>query len=309
MDSKVAIVGANGFVGRHIVGLLARLGRPALGVVRSEEGARVVLERGGIPFRVQDLRESSTRSLVPALEGCGGLVYTASVSAVAGALDRTDPSGLVNVLEACRAAGVPGFVFLSGLGTAHYGMNPHCTNPYFLAKLTGEVALFRSGLAVTVFRPSYIFGAFDEFLSPLIRRMATGPVIEIPGRGDYRLQPISVEDTARAVLAAIDEAPASSPRVVDLVGPEILSYRTLIERIASMMRRRVDILERPVDEAQAEARARGYFGLRPHDLACLLCDEVSDPTPVQALVGGPMETLERMVERTINGLAGSEHAG
>ena len=121
---------------------------------------------GGEPFRVKDLEKESTEPLVQALAKCAGLVYTASVSAGSHASDRTDPAGLVNVLNACREASVRRFVFLSGLGIAHYGMNPHCTNPYFLAKMAGEVALFRSGLAVTVFRPSYIFGAGDEFLSP-----------------------------------------------------------------------------------------------------------------------------------------------
>ena len=245
-------------------------------------------------------------SLVPALEGCVGLVYTASVSAVAGASDRTDPAGLVNVIGACRAAGVPRFVYLSGLGIAHYGINPHCTNPYFLAKMAGEVALFRSDLLATVFRPSYIFGAGDEFLSPLIRRMAQGPQVEIPGSGDYRLQPISVTDTARAILAAIDGVPSPSPRVIDLVGPEVLSYRALILRIASLMGRSAEIRERAVEEAEAQARATGYFGLRPHDLACLLCDEVSDPGPVASLVGGPLETVDQMVERTIAMLQAEE---
>ncbi len=306
MQPKVAIIGANGFVGRHLVELLARRGRPALGVVRSEEGARVVQERGGIPFRVQDLQEPSTRSLVSALEGCAGLVYTASVSAAAGAADRTDPSGLQNVLDACRAAGVPKFVFLSGLGIAHYGMNPHCTNPYFLGKMAGEVALFRSDLGVAVFRPSYIFGAGDEFLSPLIRRMARESVLEIPGRGDYRLQPISVADTTRAILGAIDVREPSSHRVIDLVGPEALSYRALISRIASLLGRAVAIRERPVEEAEAAARANGYFGLRAHDLACLLCDEVSDPAAVTALIGEPLETVDAMVKRTIAGLLPSE---
>ncbi len=304
MQSKIAVIGANGFVGRHLVELLAGEGRPALGVVRSDEGARVVRERGGVAFQVPDLEASSTRSLAPALEGCLGLVYTAAVSTATGPADRTEPSGLLNVLGACRAAGVRRFVFLSGLGIAHYGMNPHCTNPYFLAKMAGEVALFRSDFAVTVLRPSYIFGAGDEFLSPLIRRLAAEPTVEIPGRGDYRLQPISVEDAARAILDAMDRGPESGARVIDLVGPEVLSYRALIERVVSILGRRVEIRERPVEEAQAQARATGYFGLRPHDLACLLCDEVSDPGPVEVLVGRPLETVDGMVERTIARLSG-----
>ena len=308
MLPRISIIGANGFVGRHLVDLLAREERPCLGIVRSEAGARVVRERGGEAFKLADLDASSTRPLVPALEGSAGLVYTASVSAVAGAADRTDPSGLVNVLDACRAAGVRRCVFLSGLGIAHYGMNPHCTNPYFLAKMAGEVALFRSGLEAAVFRPSYIFGAGDEFLSPLIRRMSEETAIEIPGRGDYRLQPVSVEDTARAILGALDAPASGSPSVVDLVGPEIVSYRALVGRIARILGRAVDIRERPVEEAQALARDGGYFGLRPHDLACLLCDEVSDPGPVASLAGGPLEPLDRMLERTVAALARGEHA-
>ncbi|MEO8501517.1 MAG: NAD-dependent epimerase/dehydratase family protein, partial [Vicinamibacteria bacterium] len=309
MKGTIAIVGANGFVGRHLLQRLARQGRPALGIVRSDEGARVVRDAGGIPAQVRDLEKASTAGLVPALSDCAGLVYTASVSPGPGAADRTNPAGLQNVIEVCREAGVPKIVFLSGLGLAHYGMNPHCTNPYFLAKMAGEVALFRSDRCVTVFRPSYIFGSGDEFLTPLVRRMRTSSLIEIPGDGAYRLQPISVQDAARAILASMDGDEATSPRVVDLVGPEVLSYRELILRTASLMSQEVDIRERPLEEAIAQARESGYFGLKAHDLDCLLCDEVSDPRHVQSLTGGRLESVNEMVERTIEALSSAEKAG
>ena len=304
MLRKIAIVGANGFVGRHLLELVAQKGIGSVGIVRSEAAAVLVQRLGGTPFRVADLEKDAMMALIPALATCDGLVYTASVSAGPKARDRTDPAGLVNVLAACRAAGVPKFIFFSGLGVAHYGMNPHCTNPYFLAKMAGEVALFRSSLAATVFRPSYLFGAGDEFLSPLIFRIDTGPVIEIPGDGRYRLQPVAVRDAARAVLGALEQN-EDSPRVIDLVGPEILSYRTLVGRIASIMGRRVEIRERPVDETLALARESGYFGLRPHDLACLLCDEVSDPGAVESLVGGKLEPLDGVIARTVAALRSS----
>ena len=304
MLSRIAIVGANGFVGRRLVELLVQSGRIAVGIVRSGEGARVVAQLGGTPVRVEDLREASTRALIPALTGCDGLVYTASVSAGRGATDRTDPSGLANVASACQEALVPRFVYLSGLGIAHYGMNPHCTNPYFLSKMAGEVELFRSPLEATVFRPSYIFGSGDAFLSPLLRRMAEATEIEIPGNGEYRLQPISVTDAARAILASLELNPEASgaPRVFDLVGPEVISYAALLARIAALARRPVTLRARPVSETLAEARASGYFGLRPHDLACLLCDEVSDQGPIERLVGGPLESVDDMVRSVIASL-------
>lgn len=295
-------MGANGFVGRHLVEYASRQGTEVLGVVRSAPGAAVVESLGGRPVRVDDLGREAAEALMGELAACEGLVYTASVSVGPGSSDRTDPAGLVNVIEACRAAGVPRVIFLSGLGIAHYGMNPHCTNPYFLAKMAGEVALLRSGLATTVFRPSYIFGAGDGFLTPLIGRLAASPVIEIPGDGEYRLQPISISDTVRAILGALDPSDTKA-QVVDLVGPEIISYRALIGRIASLLGRPMQIQQRSVREALAQSRHSGYFGLRPHDMACLLCDEVSDPGEVEKLVGAKLEPLDSVLEKTLAPLA------
>lgn len=302
MLRKIAIVGGNGFVGRHVIEQAVQRGIEALGVVRSDEGEALVRGVGGASLRVNSLEASATASLVPALSGCDGLVYTAAVTTGVKGADRTDATGLGNVLRAAREAGVRRAVVFSGLGIAHYGMNEHCTNPYFLAKMAGEVAAFRSGVPVTVFRPSYIFGLGDEFLSPLLRRMSDTSDIEIPGKGHYRLQPISVEDAARACVGAIADDDGEPHQVVDLVGPEVISYRNLLLRIVSTLKRPMAIRERPVAEALEIARADGYWGLRPHDLACLLCDETSEPAPVEALVGGSLDSVHVMIQRTVEGL-------
>lgn len=299
MQGTVAIVGANGFVGRRLLKLLLERDRRVLGVVRSEGDAQAVLEAGGVPCTTPDFLSASLETLAPALLRCDALVYTAPIPATKRVEDRTEPSGLLNVLKVCREAGVPRVVFMSGLGVARFGMNRHCTNPYFLAKMAGETALFRSGLSATAFRPSYIFGPGDRFLTSLSRRIEADPVVEIPGSGEYRLQPISVADAARAILAAIDQAEERSCRVIDLVGPEVLSYRALILRIASFLGREVSLKERRIEEAEAQARDTRYFGLRPHDLSCLLCDEVSDPSAVRTLIGGELETLDAMLSETL----------
>ena len=302
MPRRIGIIGANGFVGRQVA-LEARVrGVEVIGAVRSQEAARAVAELGAAPLFLESLEPETVPALAAAFAGCEAVVYTAAVAARVGAEDRTDPQGLLNVMIAAQRAGVEKLLFFSGLGVSQYGLTQHCTNKYFLAKLSGEVALFRSGLRAVVFRPSYIFGApGEQFLGPLMRRMLTDPEIEIPGDGSYRMQPISVQDAAWAVLAAIDSR-HESPTVFDLVGPDIVSYRSLIERVFIGLERTLPIRERPVAEALLIARTSSYFGLRSHDLACLLCDEVSDPRPIAALIGKPLEPLEVMVSRGVAAL-------
>jgi uncharacterized protein YbjT (DUF2867 family) len=297
MLRKIAIVGANGFVGRHLVETAASSGIEVVGIVRSPAGADIVRNRGGRPAQVAALTIPALESLVPTLSGCDGLVYTAAVSNGA-SNDRTEPSALESTIEVCERAGVPQLVFLSGLGIAHYGMNRHCTNSYFLSKMAGEVALFRSNLKAIVLRPSYIFGNGDEFLTPLIQRIRSTGASEVPGDGRYRMQPISVRDCARVVLGSLAAA-TPGPCVADLVGPEPISYRSLIDRIARTMKRAVETRERPVEEALALARSGGYFGLRPHDLACLLCDEISDAAAVQSLAGRELESLDAIIATVV----------
>ena len=307
MLRKIAIIGANGLVGRNVLKLAVSRRIEVVGVVRSERGSDLVRTLGGVPVRVTDLEEAHTRALIPSLQGCDGLIYTASVTTGAAVVDRTDPGGLLNVVGACREAGVSRVLFYSGLGIAHYGMTRHCTSAYFLGKMAGEAALFRSGLSVVVFRPSYVFGYGDEFLTPLLSRMGEGKSVEIPGDGSYRLQPVSVEDAARASLATLERT-GISPRVIDLVGPEIVSYRALISRASTLTGKPVEIKERPIDEAIAIARTAGYFGLSSTDLDCLLCDEVGDPGPVAALVGAPLETIDVVIERTLASIRASAGA-
>src|SRR6185295_11682324 len=103
-----------------------------------------------------------------------------------------------------------------------------------------------------------------------------------PGDGSYRLQPIAVRDAAALIAAAIERPGRAGPRVFDLVGPEPLAYARFLDRLGAVARaqgRRAEyrVREVPIEEADRQARAGGYQGMREDTLDCLLCDEVSDP--------------------------------
>ncbi len=293
--TKVAITGASGFVGRHLVRAAALAGHPVTGLVRSERAASVVREAGGLPAAFAD----DVLTLASAFAGCGAVVHLAQIGAERdGQTFEAINVGLTGrVVEAAQSTSVPRIVAFSGLGVARYGLAPRVTSRYFLSKLTAETLVFGSGLDAVVFRPSYVVGPGDAFVPGVLRAIEAGAV-ERPGDGAYRLQPIAVADATALALAAIARPARGFPTVFDLVGPEKVSYAALLERLATVARglgRPASLRVREIAIEEAERRARspaGYQGMGPDELDCLLCDEVSDPAPLLALLGRPLIPLD-----------------
>lgn len=309
MPERLAVTGANGFVGRHLTAVAARHGWDVAGIVRSAAAAQAVEDAGGRPIVVPRLEgEPLTR----ALAGSRAVVHLAHIGAEKGGAtyEAVNVLGTRQAVEAARQAGVARVVLFSGLGVARYGQAPRVTNRYFLSKLSAERELFRSDREAVVFRPSYIVGPGDGLVRALLEGLAADG-IEIPGDGAYRMQPVFVADAAEAALAAavspVALSPAAPPhRVVDLVGPEAVSYRDLIEsvtRIARAQGRPVNggIHEIAVAEAERRARAGGFQGMGPDAFDCLLCDEVADPRPLEALLGRSLTPVAAGLEAAVRG--------
>ena len=305
----MAVTGANGFVGRSVVRYAAALGHEVVGVVRNASAAQAVKDDGGRPVVVEGLVAGA---LGPALRGCQALVHLAQIGAERphATYEAVNVQGTEAVAAAARAAGVPRVVTFSGLGVAHFGQKARCTNRYFLSKLEAEMALFRSGLEVVVFRPSYVVGPGDPFVSGVLRELAEG-VVEQPGDGSFRMQPVAVGDAAALVWSALERPPFSllrgggrAPLVYDLVGPEVVSYRRFLERLAGVARAlgapfELRVREVPLREAEAQARASGWHGMAEDELDCVLCDEVGDPVPLQALLGRSLTPLDEALATVV----------
>lgn len=294
MAGRLAVTGANGFVGRHLTRLAADTGWEVVGLVRSEDAARAVVEAGGRPLVVGALE---VEPIARALSGAHAVVHLAQVGSERGGatFESVNIEGTRAVVEAAGKAAVRSCVLFSGLGVSHYGMTRRCTNRYFLSKLAAEVALYRSPLEAVVFRPSYILGAGNSLLPVLLRDLAAGEV-EFPGDGLYRMQPIAVADAASAVLASLDRS-GSGPAVFDLVGPEPISYVDFVGRVARQARAQgleaaYRIRTTPVDDADRQAASGGYQGMLTEELDCMLCDEVSDPKPLEGLLGRRLAPLD-----------------
>jgi NADH dehydrogenase len=127
------------------------------------------------------------------------------------------------LFEAAQKAGIERIVHIS------------ITNPstnselsYFRGKAQVEEALKSSGIPYTILRPAILFGEDDILINNIAWLLRTFPVFGLFGRGQYKLQPIYVNDLAQI---AVQEGQNSGNKVIDAIGPETFTYRELAEMI------------------------------------------------------------------------------
>ena len=223
---KVTVFGATGVVGRALVPLLAEHEVTAVSrSPREEPGARWVVADAGTG------------------EGVGGALAGAEVvyylvhSLGSRDFEEQDRTAAENVARAAAAAGVRQIVYLGGLGGDDPDASPHLRS----RRETGE-RLAATGVPVTTLRAAMIDGegsaAFETILG-LVRRL---PVMITPSWVSTPTQPIALEDVAR-YLAGVCGNAAAIGQGYDVGGPEVMTYRQMIERIAKLLGRKPLIVE------------------------------------------------------------------
>jgi nucleoside-diphosphate-sugar epimerase len=300
MSGKIAVTGANGWLGAHLTGFATARGLAVRGIVRSRTAASAAEGAGAEPWLVDGLAPDA---LGAALRGCDSVVHLAGISAEhdGQTYAAVNVAGMRSVIAAALAEAVRRVVFLSGLGVAHYGQRARLTNGYFLAKWRCEVELFAAGLEACVLRPSYIVGPGDELVPALLGELEAGPV-EIIEDGAFRMQPIAVDDACEAIVRGCCGNLPRRHTVVDLVGPAPISYRGFVELVAAETGREPSAITwRSLAEAEADRRAAGggYRGLLSDELDVLLCDEIADAAPVTAWLGRAPRSLDQVMHDAV----------
>ncbi len=128
--------------------------------------------------------------------------------------------------------------------------------PYFRGKAEVETALMNSGLSYAILRPAVFFGGRDVLINNIAFLLRRLPIFGLPGKGDYGIQPIHVEDMARLAVA---QGRSTDNVVLDAVGPETYSYRELVRTVARAIGKRRLILRMPGWLVLAAAKVVGWF--------------------------------------------------
>ncbi len=232
--NSVAVFGGTGFLGRAIVGELVAAGITARVAVRRPEPLKLSDRTAG-DARVQSVYAdvSNEASLGRAVEGCDAAVNVVGLYVERGTdtFRNIHELGAMHVGRQSARSGVKALVHMSGIGT-----DLNSPSSYVRSRARGELLVREAFPAATILRPSVLFGPGDKFLSTLIAMVRRAPVLPLIGAGDTKLQPVHVDDIAKAVLRVLTTS-SSQGKLYELGGPLVYRYRALIELVLKESRR------------------------------------------------------------------------
>ena len=270
----ILVLGANGFIGRHVADAL--------------EAAGFAVRRGARP--AHDLsRLYSAADAAAWLEDCDAVVNAVGIFREAGSqtFDAVHTRGPMKLFDACAAAGIP-VVQLSALGA-----NGNAATAFLRSKAAADAHLLSLPVPSLVLQPSLVFGP-DGASARAFATLATLPLLPLPGRGEQRVQPVHVDDVAAAVTQTLRRQAYSKTRIA-AVGPAPLALREYLLALRRGMHAGPAWLM-PVPMPLVRLAARWRMGLLDRAaLRMLEQGSVADPAPFEHLLGRAPRAPDRLI--------------
>jgi uncharacterized protein YbjT (DUF2867 family) len=224
--SVVTVFGGSGFLGRHAVRALARDGWRVRAAVRRPDLAGHLQPMGAVgqiqPVQANLRYPDSVRR---AVEGARAVVNLVGILAKTGAqtFDAVHLAGARTVASAARAAGAETMVHVSALGA-----DRRAKSNYARTKAAGEAAVLQEVSGAVILRPSLVFGPEDELFNRFAAMAGYSPFLPLIGGGRTKLQPLYAGDVG-AAIAAVCAGKGKPGTIYELGGPEVVTFRQLLD--------------------------------------------------------------------------------
>lgn len=237
----VTIFGGSGFLGRHIVRALAKRGYRIRVAVRRPDLAfhlQPLGNPGQISFVQANLRfRNSVNAAVKGSDvviNCVGILFDKGRNT----FDAVQDFGARAVAEATRAEGAK-LVHISAIGA-----DAESDSVYARTKGRAELAIKEILPDAIIMRPSIIFGQEDNFFNKFAEMARFAPFLPLIGGGHTEFQPVFAGDVAEAVAQSVDGS-LEGGKTYELGGPEILTFREILEMILAEIDRKKPLVPLP----------------------------------------------------------------
>ncbi|OYY94556.1 MAG: NAD-dependent dehydratase [Hydrogenophilales bacterium 28-61-23] len=235
---NVCILGGGGFVGHHLAALLVARGLNVRVPARRRDAVKDLGVLPTLEIVETDIHDpASLNALFDGMDAVINLVGLLHESgsgkgdgprARRGSFQHAHVELPRKVVQACKDSGVRRLLHMSALGA-----EANSRSAYQRSKAAGEALVLQSGLDVTVFRPSVIFGPGDSFLTLFADLLKLAPVVPLAD-GNARFQPVFVGDVARAFADAL-ALPESVGQRYNLCGPKVYTLAELVRLTAASL--------------------------------------------------------------------------
>lgn len=215
------VTGAFGYTGKYITRRLLSMGKRIKTLTGHPDRHNPFGDQVSVaPFNFDDPAE-----LIKSLQGASTLYNTYWVRFSYGQLGFEQAiQNTQTLIKAAEEAGVRRMVHISITNAS-----VESPLPYFSGKGVLEQAIVQSTLSYAIIRPTVIFGTEDILINNIAWFLRRFPVFVVPGSGDYRLQPVFVEDVAQIATRAGQQ---DDNAIIDAVGPDIYTFDQLVRLIA-----------------------------------------------------------------------------
>ncbi|NOE19258.1 SDR family NAD(P)-dependent oxidoreductase [Ruegeria atlantica] len=248
MSKLVTIFGGSGFVGRYIARRMAKEGWRVRVAVRRPNEAMFVKPYGAVG-QVEpvlcNIRDDASVAL--AMQSADAVVNCVGVLNELGknGFDTVQAEGAERIARLAAEQGIKRMVHISAIGA-----DANSASAYSRTKAHGEAGVLKHMPDAVILRPSVIFGTEDQFFNRFAGMTRMGPFLPLVG-AETKFQPVFVDDVAQAAVKGV--LGQAEPGIYELGGPEVKTFRALMQQMLEVIYRRRVIIGLPFFAARIMA--------------------------------------------------------
>jgi uncharacterized protein YbjT (DUF2867 family) len=232
---RVLVLGGTGYVGQNVIPRLLNQGCDVRCLLRAQPQVQV----DGIEWVRGDATDLS--AVESAVAGCDVILYLIhSMHSKTSSFEKLDKLIAENVARAARHAQVKHIVYLGGLGKKQIAQTPHLRSRHEVAEI-----LRTSNSVVTELRAAVIIGAGSASFEMIRSLVSHLPIMICPRWVKTKTQPIAIDDVVEYLARSV-ALNSGYNQTIDIGGPDVLSYKSMMTTVAEQMRLRRAIITVPI---------------------------------------------------------------
>ncbi|GBH35220.1 hypothetical protein NZNM25_20110 [Nitrosopumilus zosterae] len=279
---KIVVTGATGFVSRNLRKYLSEQNIELVSISRKnfnqfKNETKIISEN------------YEEKKLLKKIKNSDALVHLIGIGKQSVNIDyeRTNVEFTSHMVNLSKKAKIKKIVYLSGLG-----VSATTSLGYFISKYQAEKIIIDSGINYTIFRPSFIVGK-DDLLTKSLHKQIKKGLIKIPGSGNYKIQPIHINDVVKIIFKSITETKYRN-RIIDLVGPDNISFEEYVRLFSKRTNTRIKKINLEDSYHDAITNPKSDFGI--DDLNILIGNFRGNHNKLKKLTGINFESVVELLE-------------